>query len=76
MESQLTYQWNTRWSTNIFGGFGYASTNESLFEHDAEYAYGVGFRYLIARRYGLQAGMDFAFSDEDSAVYFQVGSGI
>ncbi|ARR08096.1 glyceraldehyde-3-phosphate dehydrogenase [Vibrio campbellii] len=76
VESQLTYQWNTRWSTNIFGGFGYASTNESLFEHDAEYAYGVGFRYLIARRYGLQAGMDFAFSDEDSAVYFQVGSGI
>ncbi|WP_032802838.1 BamA/TamA family outer membrane protein [Vibrio sp. HENC-03] len=76
VETQLTYQWNTRWSTNVFGGFGYASTEESLFENDAEYAYGVGFRYLIARRYGLQAGMDFAFSDEDSAVYFQVGSGI
>lgn len=76
VESQLTYQWNTRWSTNLFGGFGYASTEESLFENDAEYAYGVGFRYLIARRYGLQAGMDFAFSDEDNAVYFQVGSGI
>ncbi|MFZ3504977.1 BamA/TamA family outer membrane protein [Vibrio harveyi] len=76
VESQLTYQWNTRWSTNVFGGFGYASTEASLFENNAEYAYGVGFRYLIARRYGLQAGMDFAFSDEDSAVYFQVGSGI
>jgi hypothetical protein len=76
VESQLTYQWSPRWSTNVFGGFGYASTNTSLFENDAEYAYGVGFRYLIARRYGLQAGMDFAFSDEDNAVYFQVGSGI
>ncbi|WP_447469172.1 BamA/TamA family outer membrane protein [Vibrio harveyi] len=76
VESQLTYQWNTRWSTNVFGGFGYTSTEASLFENNAEYAYGVGFRYLIARRYGLQAGMDFAFSDEDSAVYFQVGSGI
>ncbi|HGY9588894.1 TPA: BamA/TamA family outer membrane protein [Vibrio harveyi] len=76
VESQLTYQWNTRWSTNVFGGFGYVSTEASLFENNAEYAYGVGFRYLIARRYGLQAGMDFAFSDEDSAVYFQVGSGI
>ncbi|OEF88403.1 hypothetical protein [Vibrio splendidus] len=37
--------------------------------------YGGGFRYLIARRYGLISGIDIAFSEEDTALYFQVGAG-
>ena len=36
----------------------------------------LDFRYLIARRYGLISGIDIAFSEEDTALYFQVGAGI
>jgi hypothetical protein len=35
---------------------------------------GAGFRYELARRYGIHAGLDVAFSGEDTAVYVQVGS--
>lgn len=77
VESQLTWQVTPRWSTNVFTGIGYAASEEdSLFDQDSHYAYGMGFRYLIARRYGLKSGIDFAVSEEDSAIYFQVGAGI
>jgi hypothetical protein len=35
---------------------------------------GVGFRYEIARRYGIHAGLDVAFAPDNAAVYVQVGS--
>lgn len=77
LESQLAYQWTPRWSSNVFGGLGYATnTSDALLKDDSRYAYGLGFRYLIARRYGLIAGIDVAFSEEDSALYFQVGAGL
>jgi hypothetical protein len=34
---------------------------------------GAGFRYLIARRLGLQAGVDVAFGPDDPAIYLQIG---
>jgi hypothetical protein len=37
---------------------------------------GAGFRYLIARQYGLRTGIDVAFSEHEQAVYFNVGSGL
>ncbi|MGB2078921.1 MAG: glyceraldehyde-3-phosphate dehydrogenase, partial [Vibrio sp.] len=43
--------------------------------HQNEVAYGAGFRYKVARRYGMRLGMDFAFSDDDNAFYFNLGSG-
>ena len=46
-----------------------------LFSQDNHYAYGVGFRYLIARRYGMRTGIDIAKSEDDNALYFQVGTG-
>jgi outer membrane protein assembly factor BamA len=77
LEGQVNYQWNIRWSSNVFAGLGYASSHHnSLFKEDEQYAYGVGFRYLIARRYGMKTGIDLAFSEEDTALYFQVGMGI
>ncbi|GEA52271.1 glyceraldehyde-3-phosphate dehydrogenase [Vibrio inusitatus NBRC 102082] len=77
IESQLTYNISTRWSTSIFGGLGSATDESSdLFSSENHYAYGVGFRYLIARRYGLHAGIDIAKSEEDNALYFQVGTGL
>ncbi|MDD9155720.1 BamA/TamA family outer membrane protein [Aliivibrio sp. S4TY2] len=77
LEGQVNYQWTTRWSSNLFAGLGYASSHHnSLLKEDEQYAYGVGFRYLIARRYGMKIGIDVAFSEEDTALYFQVGMGI
>ena len=35
---------------------------------------GVGFRYEIARRYGIHMGLDVAFGPDNYAVYVQVGS--
>ncbi|GAM56717.1 outer membrane protein [Vibrio ishigakensis] len=79
-QSQIMYQINPRWHVSVFAGIGGASgvNNDSasdMFE-DMEYAYGAGFRYMIARRYGLHFGMDFGFSEDDSAFYFNVGSGL
>ncbi len=43
---------------------------------DAEVAnsYGSGFRYLIARRYGMTMGIDIARGPEETAWYIQAGS--
>ncbi len=46
-----------------------------LFEK-TQVAWGSGFRYLIARKFGLHTGIDVAFSDNEQAVYFNVGSGL
>ncbi len=77
IESQVTYSFTNRWSSSVFAGLGSAtdSTNE-LFSEGNHYAYGVGFRYLIARRYGLKVGIDIAKSEEDNALYIQVGTGL
>jgi hypothetical protein len=76
LEAQVTWEIDNRWSTLAFVGAGSATDEFSdLFNSNTEYAYGLGFRYLIARRYGLRSGIDVAFSEEDSAVYFKVGTG-
>jgi hypothetical protein len=35
---------------------------------------GVGFRYELARKYGIHMGLDPAFGPDTTAVYVQVGS--
>jgi len=35
---------------------------------------GTGFRYLLARKFGMQMGMDFAQSTDDFAFYFVIGT--
>jgi hypothetical protein len=35
---------------------------------------GAGFRYLVARKLNLYAGLDFARGPEESAVYITAGS--
>ena len=35
---------------------------------------GVGFRYLVARKLGMYAGIDVAKSTADSAIYITMGS--
>jgi len=37
-------------------------------------SYGIGFRYVVARRYGFVMGLDVARDPEDTAIYIQAGS--
>ncbi|USD39046.1 glyceraldehyde-3-phosphate dehydrogenase [Ferrimonas sp. SCSIO 43195] len=76
IETQMMWEVTPRWLTSAFAGLGSATAKgQDLFREDNAFAYGVGFRYLIARRYGLRTGIDVAFSEFDDAFYFTVGTG-
>lgn len=76
-ETELRWNLHPRWGMVVFGGAGRAWTERVDFA-DAETAFGggAGFRYLIARRLGLWAGVDLArgSGSDDTSLYFQVGS--
>jgi len=48
--------------------------NTSFSDADNRYSKGMGFRYLIAKKYGLRMGIDIAKSQDDEAVYLQFGT--
>lgn len=75
IQSQVVWKASPRWKVLAFGGLGSAEAEFDDLYSDVEYAYGTGFRYLIARRYGINMGVDIATSDEENAFYFNVGSG-
>ena len=74
-EVELRWQLWKRWSLVGFGGVGVAWND---FERFRSYRTvptgGVGFRYELARKYGIHAGIDVAFAPDNAAVYLQVGS--
>lgn len=74
---EVEIRWNVtyRWSVLGFGGLGRAYGRLHDFS-DAPTAFGVGtgFRYLIAEKLGLAAGIDVAHGPGQNAVYVQVGS--
>ncbi|MCL1058357.1 BamA/TamA family outer membrane protein [Shewanella gelidimarina] len=75
-EVQLMWKVTPRWMLLSFLGGGLAGEDSSdMWNSDEQNAYGVGFRYTIARRYGLHMGMDVAKGPEDVAWYVNVGSG-
>jgi hypothetical protein len=74
-EIELTYKLNKRWKFNTFTGTGRAAQSFSdLNDSDSAENYGIGFRYLIAKRYGFSMGADIAKGPEDTAFYIQAGS--
>ena len=88
-EAQLRWEFINRWNLVLFGGAGKVFGSETIFSpvlgpvqqntsfKDAEThpAGGVGFRYELARKFGLWGGLDFATSEEkDFAFYITVGS--
>jgi len=74
-ELEPRFQITERWGAVVFGGVGQvASGTGDLSSDDNVYAAGAGFRYLLARRRGIQAGIDVAYSDDDFAFYITVGS--
>lgn len=74
-EAELTRQLNDRWSVLGFAGVGYADARDSRLFADsgAIYSGGVGARYRIARKLGVDAGIDLAFGPEGPVIYFQFG---
>ncbi|MCP2002741.1 UNVERIFIED_ORG: hypothetical protein J2Y78_001281 [Buttiauxella agrestis ATCC 33320] len=76
VQTQLEWQMTPRWVLQGFVGAGSASNDADDLFHTAEVAWGGGFRYLIAREFGLHTGIDVAFSDNEQAVYFNVGAGL
>jgi hypothetical protein len=73
-EIEARWQFHGRWSVVGFGGVGYARLDEALKRDKTAGAGGVGFRYQLARKFGLHVGIDVARGPEDTAFYIQVGN--
>ena len=76
-EAELRYDVTNRWSLMGFGGVGrVAESFGDLGSADNHSAVGTGFRYLIARQYGMRMGLDVGYGDEgDWTVYVTMGTG-
>jgi surface antigen Omp85-like protein len=75
LEAELRWQLRPRYSVVGFAGAG--TLRASIAERDRDETVtsgGAGFRYLIARRYGLHLGIDIAFGPDDDAFYVVVGN--
>lgn len=74
-ELEVAYRINLRWELSAFAGIGKASDSFSDFsDSDSRVSKGIGFRYLIARRYDFNMGIDIAKGPEDNVFYIQAGS--
>lgn len=74
-EVELTWKLTQRWRLNTFTGTGRAASDfDELFNAEKINNYGVGFRYLIAKRYGFTMGTDIAKGPEDTVFYIKAGS--
>lgn len=75
IEVEARWQFYGRFSLVVFGGAGTTHANRDGFAASQSVGSGgVGFRYELARKFGLHAGIDIAHSPGTTAVYFQVGS--
>lgn len=75
IETELRWQFWKRFSLVGFMGAGEVWNHRGRFENNQTVVTGgTGFRYEIARKYGIHLGVDVAFAPENTAVYFQVGS--
>ena len=75
-ELELRWQCWRRFSLVGFGGFGAAWNNANRPAEGGRTigTGGGGFRYELARRYGIHAGLDVGFGPDETAIYVQVGS--
>lgn len=75
IEAELRWQFWKRFSAVGFVGAGAAWNDLKQFDNvESTMAGGVGFRYELARKYGIHMGVDVAFGPDDPAIYIQVGS--
>ncbi len=76
VETEQQVLFTRRWSAVAFAGYGkaYPSLDNMSEESATAWNVGAGFRYLLARLFGLRMGIDVARGPEDWAVYVVVGS--
>jgi hypothetical protein len=75
VEAELRWQFHPRVSLVGFGGGGTARSNLAGGEQEQSVgAGGIGFRYLIAREYGLHMGLDVAVGPDDPVIYVVFGT--
>ena len=75
VEVEARWQFCGRWSVVAFGGGGSAWTSRDAFSVTQNVGSGgLGFRYELARKFGLHTGIDVAHSPGTTAVYIQVGN--
>jgi outer membrane protein assembly factor BamA len=75
IETELRWQFWKRFSLVGFVGTGAAWNNfEHLDKTQTVVTGGTGFRYELARKYGIHMGLDVAFGPDNTAIYIQVGS--
>jgi len=75
VETEQEIIFTKRWSVVGFGGYGVAFKSlDNLDNSTPAWNAGAGFRYLIARLFGLKMGLDIARGPEQWAVYVVVGT--
>lgn len=75
IETELRWQFWKRFSLVGFVGGGAAWNDFERFDNTQSIVTGgAGFRYELARKYGIHMGLDVAFAPDNTAVYLQVGS--
>ncbi|WP_299356312.1 BamA/TamA family outer membrane protein [uncultured Shimia sp.] len=74
-EIEIRRQVDPRWSVLGFAGYGATqASGTSVIGGDFEaFAYGVGFRYRIARKMGMDLGIDYAIGPEANIWYITLG---
>jgi outer membrane protein assembly factor BamA len=74
VEAEVRWRLKSRFSVLGFVGYGAARSSIVQDRQSSVTSGGVGFRYLIARRYGLHLGLDVAGSADDTAIYVIFGN--
>ena len=75
LETEQEFMLTRRWSVVGFAGYGKAAKSlNDLSEGSSAWNAGTGFRYLVARLFGLKMGVDVARGPEEWAVYVVVGT--
>lgn len=75
LEVEARWRFYGRWSVVAFGGGGTSRSDRGTFTATQNVGSGgVGFRYELARKFGMDAGIDVAHSPGTTAVYFVVGN--
>ena len=75
LETEQEFSLTKRWSLVGFGGYGHAYASlDDFSKYSPAWNAGGGFRYLLARLFGLKMGLDVARGPEQWAVYVVFGS--
>lgn len=74
-EIEIRSQVTPRWALVGFGGYGVSRSGDSEFlpNDNTATTFGAGIRYRVARKLGLDMGVDVARGPEDTTVHIQFG---